>query len=444
MKNVISLLLCFLIIGAGLHAQDDPKKMLRKADRSYAKYNLDQKNNKGELMEAKNLIDQVVKTSEYKNDAEAWVVKGQIYDALAMEDMKAAITNPNAAPKNPDAPFTAYDAYDKALKVAEKNRYENDALDGLRSVAQSFNAIGNGYLQTQAYANAYRPLNNLLNIHATLTRNDEDPIFQSENDLNQQKYVVAVCAMQAGDMDRGQELLEELYNKEYMESAVYSNLFDLYMKQGDEEKANKVLAKGKELFPEDTQLLFAEINYYIQSQQYDKLEEKLKQAIEKEPNNPSVRSALGNVYMKIYNDSLDAGNFEGAERFKEKALDYFHQTIEIDSSSFEAFYSIGSIYFNEAAALTQKMGELGMSKEDQKKYNEYKEETEKLFDEALPYFKKAEKLNPNDQSTLIALREIFARMNDFEKSKQFKERLDRVKAGETIEESYFMSHGAEE
>lgn len=442
MKYATSILLCFFLVLAGVQAQDeDPRKMMRKADRSYAKFNLDQQNNKDELIEAKKLIDKVVESSEYSKDAEAWVIKGQIYDALGIEDFKAKMQDPNAAAKNPDAPFIAYEAFKKAYNYADKNRYKSSALEGMRSVAQAFNNIGNEFLQKQEYAKAYRPLNNLVEINSTLSRNDEEPIFESEKDLNQQKYVVAVCAMQAGNMDRAEELLSGLYKKEYPESAVYSNLFDLYMKQGKEEEANEVLAKGKEIFPEDTQLLFAEINYYIQSEQYDKLEEKLKQAIEKEPDNPSVRSALGNVYMKIYNDSLDAGNMKGAQRFKDNALDYFHQTIEMDSSSFEAYYSIGSIYFNEAAAVTQMMGELGMSKEDQKKYEEYKTKTEDLFNKALPYFKEAEKLNPNDQSTLIALREIYARTNDFETSNIFKERFEKVKAGEEFSESYFKTQG---
>jgi hypothetical protein len=60
-----------------------------------------------------------------------------------------------------------------------------------------------------------------------------------------------------------------------------------------------------------------------------------------------------------------------------------------------------------------------------------------LFKTALPYFKIAEKLNPNDTNTLIALKEIFARDNDFEKSGEFKKRLETVQGGGKNESSYF-------
>ena len=72
------------------------------------------------------------------------------------------------------------------------------------------------------------------------------------------------------------------------------------------------------------------------------------------------------------------------------------------------------------------------------KHSFKKQEVEELFSEALPYFKKVEKLDPNDRNTLIALKEIFARNNDFDTSNEFKMRLEKIEAGETIEKSYFQ------
>ena len=61
----------------------------------------------------------------------------------------------------------------------------------------------------------------------------------------------------------------------------------------------------------------------------------------------------------------------------------------------------------------------------------------KLFDSALPYFQRAEKVQPGDIGTLSALQEIYARKDNLEMVKEFKSRLEKVKAGETIESSYF-------
>jgi hypothetical protein len=41
---------------------------------------------------------------------------------------------------------------------------------------------------------------------------------------------------------------------------------------------------------------------------------------------------------------------------------------------------------------------------------------------------------------LIALKEIFARKNELDLSNEFKERLDKIQAGEKIEASYFKAN----
>ena len=427
-----------MIVGP-LMGQDSPSKMMKKADRAYSKYNLDQRNNKDELMKARDLILDALKDEEISNEGRAWVVKGQVYTSLANEDMKMLMANPETEPSYPDAPFTAYEAFFEALNVAEKSRYEREALEGLGNLTPIFSNVGNGYLQQQAYDKAYEPLSALLHIHETFVEEGENPIYQSEEDYNQQRFVVAICAIQAGDRPTAKGLLMELYEEEYPDAAVYSSLFDLLMNEDNEEKALEVLDKGKELFPDDNTILFARINYYIQNDELELLEQSLMQAVEAEPENASVHSALANVYMKIYNRMVEAEEYdkEEANRYRNLSIEYYDKAIELDPNDFEPYYSVGSIYFNEAAVITQKMSELGMGKEDQKMYDSLKVESEKLFEKALPYFKKAESLEPNDRNSLLALREIFARMNEYEKAQELKVRMERIQNGETLEESYF-------
>jgi hypothetical protein len=77
------------------------------------------------------------------------------------------------------------------------------------------------------------------------------------------------------------------------------------------------------------------------------------------------------------------------------------------------------------------------SKEGTAKYEALQDKIFEEFDKALPYFQKAESLDPNDRNTLIALKEIYAKKNDIEMSNEFKARLDKLEAGETNDDSYF-------
>ncbi len=437
MKYIGSFVLIILLAVGPLMAQDSPDKMMKKADRKLSKYNLDQANNKDELMEAKDLILSALEDEEVAQEGRAWVVKGQVFSSLANEDMKMLMANPQAEASYPDAPFKSYEAFYEALEVSDKSRYEREALEGLGGLTQVFSIMGNAHLESQEYAKAYEPLDALLNIHQTFVDEGEDPVYQSEEDYDQQRFVVSICAIQAGATEHAKKLLMELYEEEYSDAAVYSSLFELLMNEEDDEKALEVLDKGKELFPDDNTILFARINYYIQNDELDLLEESLQEAIRAEPENPSVHSALANVYMKIYNRMLEEESDEEAQEYKEKAIQYYDEAIELDPEDFEPYYSVGSIYFNEAAVITQKMSNLGMSKDDQKMYDSLKVESEALFAKALPYFKKAESLEPNDTNTLIALREIFARTNEYEKAQELKVRMERIQNGETLTGSFF-------
>ena len=58
-----------------------------------------------------------------------------------------------------------------------------------------------------------------------------------------------------------------------------------------------------------------------------------------------------------------------------------------------------------------------------KKYNALKTEMDGLFQQALPYFLKAETLTPTDFNTMIALKEIYARSGQLEKSNEYKQKM---------------------
>ena len=190
------------------------------------------------------------------------------------------------------------------------------------------------------------------------------------------------------------------------------------------------------MFPDNTEILFAEINYYIKQEKFDVLEIKLIEATEREPDNPSVYSALGNVYMNLFQQEFETnGDTELAGKYFNDALKYFNKSLELNPKQFDALYSIGSMYYNKAVILVKQANELPLS--ETKKYNELVEKSNELMNEALPYFKKAESINPNDTNTLIALKEIFARQENFDLVKEFTTRLDNVKNGVENTESYF-------
>ncbi|HAY70492.1 MAG TPA: hypothetical protein DCX89_01245, partial [Saprospirales bacterium] len=112
------------------------------------------------------------------------------------------------------------------------------------------------------------------------------------------------------------------------------------------------------------------------------------------------------------------------------SLSYFNQALKLEPNYFDAIYSIGALYYNSAANMTKELNKYAndYSKEGTKKYNEIKSSMDALFDQALPYFEKAEGINSNDAGVLQALSEIYARKNILDKAQQYKDRLDSIQS----------------
>ena len=436
MKKLLLSLLALFFITSIAFSQEDPKKAMSKAGRALSAYNLNPTDNEAKLEEAKEMINSALVSNEIASEVKAWQTKGDIYLAYSDKDMAMMSmgSDPDFTPKYIDAPYIAAEAMEKALSLAEKKYETKDALTGLNDAARKLNQIGNFQINKQDYTGAYKTLNKVFEVNKLLIANGGESVI-AEADMANHKFVMAFCAKEAGENKAAATLFQDLYESGTQEPSVYAQYFYILDAKGDANTL-KVLEEGRAKFPENAEILFAEINYYIKQGDYIKLKAILQKAIEAEPTNPSVRSALGNVYMNLFTEEYAKnGDSELAKDYFNKSLDYFQQAIDLDPKQFDAIYSIGSLYFNKAVEIIKVANELDLSKA--KEYDVMLKESNGLMETALPYFQRAESINANDVNTLIALSEIYARMNDFEKSGEFKNRLQKVKDGSSNEKSYF-------
>ena len=433
-KLFIGFIALCLFVGTAA-AQATGKKAQKKAQAALNSHKVSTDSEPKDLKEAIEMIEVAMEDGEVSADSKAWKLKGEIYGAAVDFDVKAKVLNPAHAAVFPDAAGNAYMAYKKLLEIGEKKWEKNAALDGMSGAASSISNSGVALYEAGDYTTAFNSFKTVLEIHNILKENGEKGVLETEDDYNNQLYITGLAALQAKDVMAAQTYFQELYDKKYDKAAVYEALYKVKSKEGDEEGALVVLEEGRKKFPDDVSLLFAEINHYLKENKLDVLVGKLKTAIEKEPDNVSLYSTLGNVYDNLFQKELEAGNEDKASEYFNNALDYYNQALEKKPDFQDAIYSIGALYYNKAAAKTKEMNELPIN--ETKRFEALQKESVELFDQALPYFKKAEKNDPNDLNTLIALKEIFARKNDFDTSNEFKTRLEKVQAGEANTTPYF-------
>ena len=420
-----------------LNAQDDGKKAFKEAKKLYGQFNLDQMNKRSALGEAITAIDQAVKGTETAASADTWLMQGDIYNAVATQIITIRSTNfgdESELPKVDDPALTAMNAYRKALELADKKYHSKDAVKGLQTVQGNLSNFGIYKFDEKNYKGAYDAFAGVLECHDLLKKEGKESSLDDEENMKYQHYLAGLAALSAEDMANAKTHFTMLYEKNYDKPAIYEALYKIYS-EDDPEGAYKYLEKGRELYADDTSLLFAEINHFLKLQQLEKLIEKLKMAIEKEPGNLSVYSTLGNVYDQLYQkeyqkDPIDQAK---ADEYFNSALKYYNDALAKQPQNFDATYSVGALYYNRAAIFAKQMND----EADNKKYEALRKQLLEQFDQALPYFQKAEQINANDQNTLIALKEIYAKKDDFEMSGEFKKRLEKVQGGEKNSSSYF-------
>ena len=424
MKNLfIAFIALFLVVGTA-QAQDG-KKMLKNAKKAIGKYNSDPIKNAEMLSEGLELLEQAFGDAKVSGEAKNYITKGKIFQELLDNEVKMNLLNPEAKIGNPMAGINAYEAFAKALEIAEKGGDKKAALKGISAVEGNLNNVGIAMYNDKDYETGFKNFVAGIDAFKLLKANEKESRLDEESVYKDHIFFTGVNAYLTEDKTRSIPYFEELYDQGAQEALVYEALYKMTA-ETDKEKAVVYLNKGRELFPDDTGMLFTEINHYLAEGKMDILLEKLDAAAEKEPDNMSVLVTRGKVYDELHATAMTEGDEAKSVEYFNKALADYNGVLEKDAENFDATYSIGALYYNKAAGMAEEINKLAndYSKEGTAKYNKAKKDMDAIFGEALPFFEKADKIKGDDMNTLIALKEIYARQSNFEKSNEYKEKIE--------------------
>jgi tetratricopeptide (TPR) repeat protein len=336
---------------------------------------------------------------------------------------------------NPEAPFVdanagieASKAYRKALELAEKKGDVKNAIKGLVNTEGLLNNMGIELYKLGEYTDSYNNFRAELETSALLKEKDEKSRLDDPALYNEKVYFAGLTAYYAEDYQGSIDNLIKAKETGTDESSLYQVIYESYKAMDKADDGLKYLEAGRAAFPEDNGLLFSEINHYLAKGELNKMIGKLEIAHEAEPDNLSVVLTLGQVYDQLQVKANEAGNPDEAEEDFNKALKYYNKALVSVPEDFDLNYSIGALYYNKAAGFTPALNEVAndFSKEGEKKYEALKAKMASLFDQALPYFLKADSIDGSSKNTLIALKEIYARKDEFAKSNEYKERLENL------------------
>ena len=136
----------------------------------------------------------------------------------------------------------------------------------------------------------------------------------------------------------------------------------------------------------------------------------MQEMVKKNPNDP-------NVYYNLGVTAAELGD-------NEKAIEYYKQALEIDPEMTNARMNIVVAILAKERAIIDEMNGLGMSKEDNKRYEELEEERKEIYEQAVPYLEKVIESDPENENVIRTAINIYNQLGEQEKAAELKARLE--------------------
>lgn len=190
---------------------------------------------------------------------------------------------------------------------------------------------------------------------------------------------------------------------------IVKNMALIYTQLGQDDKAIQAYKDARENNPNDVNLILNEANLYYKLGDQEKFKSLMEEASEMAPDNPDLQYNIGVINM-------EQGNIEAAREAYERAL-------EIDPNYINAQLNLSTSYVNEGNSLIDDMNELGNSKADIERYEELKQEKDELFLKGAKILEEALEKNPDNQSIMTQLKNIYGALGDTENFMRMKKML---------------------
>jgi tetratricopeptide (TPR) repeat protein len=389
MKRITLFLLMLATVSA--FAQKTAKPNLNKALTSWRE---------GKLDEAKANIDLAPTYEKTMDDPKAWYYRGLIYGSIDTTSNEAyRALDPNA--------FTvAMESFKKADELSKgKELFIPDAAGMPVMKSQQMTYWANTYINKGASLYQEEDLENSLKAFekAQMILPDDTLAY----------FYAGFVANGLEDYDKAIASFQKYIDLGGQSSDAYLSIININSgpKQNKEE-ALRVVRLAKPKFPNNPDLPKVEIGLLIDLKRIDEAKSGLEAAIQKEPSNKILH-----FYLGYANASLN--NFAEAKKNYEEA-------IKLDPQYFEAQLYLAKLVYADAAAIKKEMSNLGITAADKKKRFELDKQLVEKLKIALPYWEKAEKLNPSDQEVLDTLSSIYTDLDMQDQIKRVEKRYKEL------------------
>ena len=195
---------------------------------------------------------------------------------------------------------------------------------------------------------------------------------------------------------------------------IAKNIALIYIEKGEDEKAIAAIEDAKAENPGDVSLMQAEADMYYRMGDMAKYREIMEKIVEQNPDDAVL----------YYNLGVSAAQMEENER----AIDYYKKAIELDPSMHNARINLAYVILAQERPIVDEMNSLGMSKADQKKYEELAEKRNQLYRDAMPHLEKVMEKDPDNLEAARTMMNMYYQLNQPKKAEEMKQKIAEIES----------------
>ncbi|MDQ3046893.1 MAG: tetratricopeptide repeat protein [Bacteroidota bacterium] len=376
---------------------------------------------KESISRAKENVDLASEHPDTKDKAKTQNIKGHIYVAIFENNLRTQIEkDPSITdPKKKEAVGyqntgtaeleIAYQAYMKAKSLDDKSIYTAEITDGINRISVFYNNKASYDYNNKKYAESMASFEKAYEIGGSKDTN--------------LLYNMALTAERSENYEKAKQFYAKMIEGKQGKGNTYASLVNVYLMSKDTAGGMDYLKKGRAAYPNDINMLITETNFFLKSNRSEEAMKNLTLAIQAKPADANLYLVRGNMYDNMANPKDNAGkDLEKPKDYEEKlklAEADYKKAIELKPDYFDALYNLGVLYNNHGVAIAKVADKIT----DNAKYAAENEKASAEFSKAMPVLEKAHQINPKDKGAMIALKQIYARLQMMDKAKEMGEKI---------------------
>lgn len=345
----------------------------------------------GQVGKARKTMDEYMLGHE--NDADAWLMKGNVYIQVYTKDQERLAKDPAYVVRTPDAIVIANEAFYRAIELNK----DVQPMTGMLGAIEGQALCGDAVFSMADAAAAKGDVENAIRYYNLAARDYK--LAKNSVNAGVAYYSVATLYKQNGDKENHKATLLEIVKLKFPDPIVYLDLYDIYKAEKDTVNCGKIIKTAMKVVPADNQadIEATELDYFAMTGETEKLIKTCDMLVTKYDKSAPVLAMISNHLV-------NAGQFAKADSVIDKGL-----ALSPDDPNMN--YQKASRYFFEALANQSMQDQIMSDKsltyaERGEKVNQLKAEQKAILEQAHTWSEKVYTLDPNDRYNNVMLQQI--------------------------------------